>query len=132
VKTSVVSRIVLRALLAATIAVAATAWAANKGSLDLLHPTNVAGTKLPSGNYTVQWQGSGDQVEVKIYQGKKEVASTSGRVVQLDAPAAYSSAIVSTSESGDSTLSQIRFAGKKTALEINGAGGSGGAAGSAR
>lgn len=131
-KKSTVSRIVLRAFLAAMIAVAATAWAANKGSLDLLHPTNVAGTKLPSGNYSVQWQGNGDQVEVKIYQGKKEVASTSGRVVQLDAPAEYSSAIVTTTDNGDSTLSQIRFAGKRTALEIHGAGGSGGAAGAAR
>jgi hypothetical protein len=119
------------AVLAATILLAATAWA-EKASLDLLHATNVAGTKLPSGNYTVQWQGSGDQVALKIYRGKKEVASASGRMVQLDTPSQYSSAVVNTDSNGESTLSQIRFAGKKMALEISGEGGSGGSAGSAR
>lgn len=109
-----------------------TAWAANNGSLDLLHPTDVAGTKLASGNYTVQWEGKGDQVELKIYQGKKQVASTTAHVVQLDTPSQYSSAIVNTGANGSLTLSQIRFAGKKMAIEINGEGGSGGAAGSAR
>lgn len=126
------SKLNLRVCLAAMVLMAGTAWAANKGSLDLLHATTVAGTKLPSGNYTVQWQGNGDQVEIKVYQGKKEVASTSARVVQLDTPAAYSSAIVNDDGNGGLSLSQIRFAGKKMALEIGGEGGSGGSAGAAR
>lgn len=118
--------------LGAVVALAGSAWAANKGSLSLLHPTSVAGTKLPSGNYTVQWQGSGDQVDLKIFQGKKEVASTSAKVVQLNSPAAYDSAVVSSNDDGTATLSEIRFSGKKMALEVSSEGGSGGAAGPAR
>jgi hypothetical protein len=132
VKLAVTSKSVLSVAITALALFAGTAWAANKGSLDLLHPTDVAGTKLASGNYTVQWEGKGDQVELKIYQGKKQVASTTARVVQLDTPSQYSSAIVNTGANGSLTLSQIRFAGKKMAIEINGEGGSGGAAGSAR
>ena len=117
---------------AALVLLAGTVWAANKGSMELLHPTSVAGTKLASGNYTVQWEGNGDQVELKIYQGKKQVATTSAHIVQLDSASPYSSAIVSTDGNGGATLSQIRFAGKKLAIEVGGEGGSAGAAGSAR
>lgn len=129
------SKGVVSIFFAALVLLAGTVWAANKGSLDLLHTTSVAGTKLASGSYTVQWEGSGDQVELKIYQGKKQVATTSGHIVQLDSPSRYSSAIVSTDGNGGATLSQIRFAGKKLAITISdetGSAGAAGAAGSAR
>ena len=126
------SKSVVSVFFAALVLLAGTVWAANKGSLDLLHPTSVAGTTLASGSYTVRWEGSGDQVDVTIYQGKKQVATTSGHIVQLDSPAEHSSAIVSMDGSGSATLSQIRFAGTKMAIEISGQGGAAGAAGSAR
>ena len=131
-KVAIGSKSVVSVFFAALVFVAGTAWAANKGSLDLLHPTSVAGTTLASGSYTVQWEGNGDQVEVKIYQGKKQVATTSGHIVELGSPARYSSAIVSTDANGGASLSEIRFAGKKMAIDISGEGGSAGAAGSAR
>ena len=131
-KVAIGSKGVVSVFFAALVLLAGTAWAANKGSLDLLHPTSVAGTKLDSGSYTVQWEGNGDQVELKIYQGKKQVAATSAHMVQLQAASPYSSAIVTTDSNGGLSLSQIRFAGKKMAIEISGEGGAGGAAGSAR
>ena len=131
-KVGIGSKGVVSVFFAALVLLAGTVWAANKGSLELLHPTSVAGTKLASGNYTVQWEGSGDQVELKIYQGKKQVAATSGHIVQLNSASPYSSAIVSTDANGGASLSQIRFAGKKMAIEVSGEGGSAGAAGSAR
>ena len=48
--------------LAMTVLIAGSALAASKGSLQLQHPTNVAGKQLATGSYTVQWEGSGDQV----------------------------------------------------------------------
>jgi hypothetical protein len=132
VKLAIGSKGIVSAFFAALVLLAGTAWAANKGSLDLQHPTSVAGTKLESGSYTVQWEGNGDQVELKIYQGKKQVATTSAHMVDLQAAAPYSSAIVTTDSNGALTLSQIRFAGKKKAIEISADGGSAGAAGSAR
>lgn len=131
-KVEIGSKSVVRVFFAALVLLAGTVWAANKGSLQLLHTTSVAGTKLESGDYTVQWEGNGDQVELKIYQGKKQVATTSGHVVQLNSPSQYSSAIVTTDASGGVSLSEIRFAGKKMAIDVGGEGGSAGAAGSAR
>ena len=68
--------------LVVTVLAAGSALAANKGSLELQHPTTVAGKQLAIGNYTVQWEGSGDQVDLKIYQGKNVVASTPARVLK--------------------------------------------------
>jgi hypothetical protein len=100
------------------------AFAANKGSLQLQHPTSVAGKQLATGAYTVQWDGTGDQVDLKVYQGKKEVASTSARVVKMEQAANYDQTITSAGNDGSSALTEIRFRGKKFALQLNGEGGS--------
>ena len=116
--------------LAVTVLAAGSALAANKGSLQLQHPTNVAGKQLATGSYTVQWEGNGDQVDLKIYQGKNVVASTPARVLKVDHPIASNSAVVEANADKTYTLSEIRFAGKKFALgianEAAGAGSSGG------
>jgi hypothetical protein len=117
--------------LAVTVLAAGSALAANKGSLELQHPTTVAGKQLASGNYTVQWEGSGDQVDLKIYHGKDVVVSTPARVLKVDHPTASNSAVVAANADKTYSLSEIRFAGKKFALGImNDAGGSGSSGGS--
>jgi len=116
--------------LASLVLFAMSALASSKSSLQLHQPTNVAGKQLATGEYTVQWDGSGDQVNLKVYQGKKEVASTSAHVVKLDQAADFDQTIISAAEGGGSTLTEIRFHGKKFALRLGEAGGSssGGAA----
>jgi hypothetical protein len=131
VKTNV-SKLGFVACFAAMILMAGSAWAANKGHLDLTSDTNVAGTKLASGSYTVQWDGSGDQVQVKIYHGKKEMASTTAHVEQLSTAATFNSATVKVDSNGEPNLSQIQFAGKKTALRIGGEAVSSASAGSGK
>jgi hypothetical protein len=98
------------------------AFASSKGSLSLQHPTSVAGKQLPTGNYTVQWDGNGDQVALKIYQGKNEVASTSAQVVKMDKAAGYDQTVTSAGSDGSSALAEIRFRGKTFALRLNGEG----------
>jgi hypothetical protein len=106
-------------LLAAVVLIAATTFAAsNKGSLELQHPASVAGKQLATGDYTVRWEGTGDQVELKIYHGKDVVISTPARLVQVEHPVANNSAVVNTNPDGTFSLSQIRFGGKHFALEI--------------
>jgi len=119
--------------LAVMVLAAGSALAASKGSLELQHPTSVAGKQLAKGNYTVLWDGTGDQVELKVYQGKNVVASTPARVVKVEHPIASDSAVVNSNSDGTLTLSQIRFGGKKFALElVNDAGGSAAGAGASR
>ena len=120
-------------LLAGVVLLAGSAFAAaNKGTLQLQHPTNVAGNNLATGNYTVQWEGSGDQVQLKIFQGKKAVAEAPARMIKVDNASPYDAALTVNNGDGTSSLSQIRFRGKTFALELAPAGGGSGAAGSAR
>lgn len=121
-------------LLTAVLMVAGAAFAApNKGSLDLPHPASVAGKQLASGSYSLRWEGTGDQVDLKIYQGKNVVVSVPAKVVKLDHPTANNSAVVTSGSDGTYSLSQIRFGHKDFALEIvNDAAGSSSGAGASR
>jgi hypothetical protein len=120
------------ALLAGMLLLAGSALAASKGPLELQETASVAGTKLKSGTYTVQWEGTGDQVQLKIYQGKKEVVSTSARMVTLDKPAALDGTILQRNDDGTMTVTRINFGKKNFALEISGDGGGSGSAGASR
>jgi len=119
-------------LLASTVLLAASAFAANKGSFELQRPAQVAGKELAPGSYKVQWEGSGDQVQLSIMQGSKQVLTTNAHVVQMQAAASNDNALINVSPDGSRSVSEIRFRGKKFALEINGEGGGAGAAGAGR
>ena len=115
--------------LAMLLATSAFAVAASKGSLQVSAAVNVAGKQLPAGNYSLQWQGSGPNVELNIMQGKKLIATVPAKIVSLPQAASYDSAVVSTSSDGSRMLSQIRFSGKTLALEVSGGAGGVGAGG---
>jgi hypothetical protein len=102
---------------------ASSAFAASKGSLQLTSPALVAGKKLSAGEYTVKWDGSGTSVQVEIMKGKNVVATVPAQVVNLDHAPSNDSAVVNTGSDGTRVLSQIRFSGKKFALEVGGEGG---------
>ena len=77
----------------------------------------VNGQQLAAGDYQVIWAGSGDNVQLSIMQGKKEVAKATAKLVQLDGKPNYDTSVIDHS-SGKAALSEIRFAGKKDALQI--------------
>ena len=97
---------------------AGSAFAASKASLTLNHETTVNGTKLKAGDYKLQWDGSGPDVEVSIVQGKNVVAKVPAKVVDLNSNAANDAAVIKNNSDGTSTLAGVRFAGKKYALEL--------------
>lgn len=119
-------------LLASTILLAASAFAANKGSFELQHPALVAGKQLAPGTYKVQWEGSGDQVQLNIMQGRKAVATTTAHVMQVEVAPANDSALINTNPDGSRSLAQLRFRGKKFVLEIANEGGGAAGSGAAR
>ncbi len=97
---------------------AATAFAANKGSLEVYSPFMVNGKQLKAGAYSLQWDGNGPNVQLTIQQGKKVVATTAATVVPMEPAPSGSSAVLNTNPDGSQSLTQIRFGGKKYALEI--------------
>jgi hypothetical protein len=97
---------------------ASSAFATTKASLTLQNPTTINGAKLKPGEYKLQWDGSGPNVEVSIMQGRTVVAKVPAKVVDLNSPAKNSAAIVTRHDDGTSTLAGARFEGKKFALEL--------------
>jgi hypothetical protein len=98
---------------------ASSAFASNKGSLQLFEAVQVNGQQLAPGSYQLRWDGAGSNVEVSIMQGKKEVAKTWAKVISLDKASDTDSTVVDRATSTPA-VSQVRFAGKKYALAIGG------------
>jgi hypothetical protein len=119
-------------LLASAVLLAATAFAANKGSFELQHPALVAGKQLAPGTYKVRWEGSGDQVQLNIMQGGKAVATTTAHVMQVQVAPPEDSALINVNPDGSRSVAQIRFRGKKFVLEIANEGGGAAGSGAAR
>ena len=59
------------------------AFAANKGSLQVSDTVTVSGKQLKPGDYKVSWEGTGQNVELKITQGKEVVATVPAHMVDL-------------------------------------------------
>jgi hypothetical protein len=104
-------------VLGLAVLLAASAFASNKGSLQVREAIEVNGQQLAPGEYQVRWDGTGPNVEVSIMQGKKEVAKTPAKVVALDKAYNYDAALIDHA-SGKATVSEVRFAGKKYVLAI--------------
>jgi len=95
------------------------AFASNKGTLQVSEAVELNGQQLAAGDYQVRWEGSGSNVELTVMQGRKEIVKTTAKEVGLDRAPAYDTAVI-THSNGKAEVSQIRFAGKKTAFELGG------------
>jgi hypothetical protein len=97
---------------------AVSAFAANKGTLQITAPVTLNGKSLAAGEYSLQWDGTGNTVQLNVMQGKKVVASTPAQLVNLAQSQNNDAAIIKANADGSRTLSEIRFGGKKYALAI--------------
>jgi hypothetical protein len=106
-------------LMAAALLLATSAFAASKASLELNNPVTLNGTTLKPGDYKLQWDGAGPNVQLTILKGKNVVAKTPARVVDLPSPAENNAAITMKNDSGPNSLTGVRFQGKKYALDLS-------------
>jgi len=97
---------------------ASSAFAGTKANLQLSNPVTLNGTTLKAGDYKVQWDGSGPNVEVSILKGKNVVAKVPAHIVELQTAASSDAAVTKKNDSGPNTLAGLRFEGKKVALEL--------------
>ena len=97
---------------------ATSAFAANKGSLQVQEPINVNGTKLAPGDYKLEWDGSGPSVELSILQGKKVVTKVPAHMIDLGKASPSDAAVVKNNDDGTKSLSEVRLNGKKFALAV--------------
>ena len=103
--------------LAVLITTSAFAGSSNKGSLHLAEPAQVNGQAVPAGDYTLRWEGTGSDVEVSFMQGKKLVTKTPAKIVELKDAFNHDATVVD-KRSSTPAITEVRFAGKKYALEL--------------
>lgn len=111
-------------LVGATLLLAVTAMAAptNKGTLHLFDDVNVQGKQLTPGDYKIEWNGDGPQVQVNIVDGKNTIATVPARVVPVTIKHQQDGYIAG-NDNGDRTLKELFFHGKTYELQIeNGSG----------
>jgi hypothetical protein len=106
-------------VLGLAVLIATAAFASNKGSLHVQEAVEVNGQQLPAGTYQLRWEGTGSDVQLSFMQGKKEIAKTTAKVIELNQASSYDSAVIDRS-SGKASVSEIRFSGKKSALALGG------------
>jgi hypothetical protein len=109
------------ALLAVCISMSAFAKDKNEGKFTLSSPAQVGSTQLQPGDYKATWEGSGEDVQVKILQGKSVVATTSAKLVQNQQPAPYSAVTLSTPTNGRATVNGLSFDRRKESLVFSSA-----------
>jgi hypothetical protein len=113
-------------LLGLTMLLATSGFASsNKGSLQTLSDVTVGGKTLPAGDYSLNWQGSGSNVQLNILKGKKVIATTPARLVDLSQTPPSDAAVIKNNGDGSKSLQEVRFGGKKYALQIGEEPGSG-------
>src|SRR6202790_2672034 len=112
------SLVIKSVVMGSALLLASSALAATKANLVLQSSTTINGAKLKPGDYKLEWDGSGPNVEVSIVQGKKVLAKVPAKVVDLNSAPANNAAILKMNGDGTSTLSGARFQGKKFALEL--------------
>jgi hypothetical protein len=106
------------AILALALILASSAFAATKANLHVNNTLTVNGTNLKPGDYKLQWDGTGPDVEVSILQGKNVVAKVPAKVVDLSAAPQSDATVTRHNNDGSSSLAGVRFEGKKFAIEV--------------
>lgn len=105
-------------LMAFALLLASGAFAADKANLQLNNAVTLNGTTIAPGDYKLQWEGAGPNVELSILHGKKVVAKVPAHMVDLATPSPNDAAVTLKQDSGPNTLAGIRFQGKKYALDF--------------
>jgi hypothetical protein len=115
--------------LALLLAIAALPADKNKGSLQIPEQVSVNQRALPVGTYTVKWaaktytvnsRGSDLNVELRILQGNKLVATMPARIIGLQRSDSRDSVVERKNQDGSRSLLEIHFVGKKYAFALDG------------
>jgi hypothetical protein len=65
----------------------------DKGSMTLVDPAQIGSTHLKPGNYKVEWNGTGNHVNVNIMEHGKTVATTPAKLVTRPKPSPYNAVV---------------------------------------
>jgi hypothetical protein len=89
------------------------------GHLNIDEPVQVGSTHLSPGDYKVEWNGNANNVQINILKGKDVVATTEGKVVELDKPAKGDAVTTKSPDNNTRVIDEIEFNNRKESLVLN-------------
>lgn len=104
-------------ILALVVFLAVSAFAAGSSNITITKDVTVSGTKLTPGEYKVSVDGTGSDVKVTFAQGKKVVATATGKMVEGQVAPEFS-AVVTENVNGTFQVTELRVAKMKGAVSF--------------
>jgi hypothetical protein len=111
-----VKYVTLLSMLALLFSVSALARDKNQHSVQIPDSVQVGGTQLEPGDYKVEWQGSGPQIQVNFVRDGKTVATVPGQLKTNDAHVTQDDIVTDTTSANTKTLTEIDFGRNKESL----------------
>lgn len=105
-------------LLGAVLLSSTTAFAANRGSMQIQEQVFVNGKSLPAGEYQVKWDGDGPNVDLRILRDGKLVTTIPAHAIDLQRKDPQNSVLTKKNDDGTWSLSEIHFDGKKYSFAV--------------
>ena len=105
-------------LVAASGVAAAAATGTTKGTLHLYDDVTIQGKQLPPGDYKLEWNGEGPNVNLTIDQGRKAVVSVPVQVVPVTEKKQNDGYVSTKNADGQNALSEIFFHGRNYELKL--------------
>src|ERR1700737_690807 len=88
----------------------------NQHSVEISDSVQVGGTQLGPGNYKVEWQGAGPEIQENFVRDGKTVATAPGTLKTNDAQVVGNAIVTDTNSANTKTLKEIDFGHNKESL----------------
>jgi hypothetical protein len=88
----------------------------NQHSVAIPDSVQVAGTQLKPGDYKVEWQGTGPEIQVNFVREGKTVATVPGTLKTNDPRVTQDDIVTGTNSTNTKTLTEIDFGRNKESL----------------
>src|SRR5208283_5735164 len=88
----------------------------NQHSVEIPDSVQVGSAQLQPGNYKVEWQGTGPEIQVNFVRDGKTVATVPGTLKTNDAKVTQDDIMTDTANASIQTLTEIDFSRNKESL----------------
>jgi hypothetical protein len=104
--------------LGASLLLASSAFASNKGDLQLFQKVTLDGKALSPGQYKVEWNGSGNDVHLKVLKDG-DVVATAMATMKSGNSQDNDGYVTTKEKNGSEALTSIFFGGKDWSLQLH-------------
>jgi len=92
--------------------------ASNHTSFSITNPATIGSTQLNPGRYEVKWNGTGNQIHLKVMQNGKTLATATGTMVKQQQVYPYNAVDTVKNSANQNVIQGFQFAKQKTELMV--------------